>query len=94
MSAVTSQMGGRTMNSMKHYLHRLKRDIFHRGEAFAVEGGIFYGPGSDPKGSFYSPKLAIYWYQPNSVAFVEELGRDRGLLKSWLSKMGSMRKSA
>ena len=82
------------MSSMKQYLHRLKRGVFHRGETFALEGGIFFGPGSDPKGSFYSPKLAIYWHQPNSAVPIEEPGRERGLLKSWLSKMGSKRKSA
>jgi len=95
MSAVTLQMGGKIMNSVKHYLLKLKRDVFHRGETFALEGGIFFGPGSDPKGSFYSsPKLAISWYQPESVVLVEETGREKGMVRNWLSKLMGMRKSA
>ena len=91
MSAVILQMGGKTMNSLKHYVLKLKRSVFHKGEKFALEGGIFFGPGSDPKGSFYNPKLAIYWYQPKSVVLTENHGRDRGRLKGWLSKLGKLR---
>jgi hypothetical protein len=94
MSAVTPQIGGGMMNSAKHYLVRLKRVVFQKDEGFAMEGGIFYGPGSDPKGSFYDPKLAINWYQPDSIVPMEEPGRERGLLKNWLTKLGSLRKSA
>jgi len=92
MSAVTLQIGGKIMSSVKHYLLKLKRDVFHRGETFALEGGIFFGPGSDPKGSFYSPKLSIYWYQPESDVLVEEPGREKGMVRNWLSKLGGMRK--
>ena len=94
MSAEPLQIGGKIMNSVKHYLLKLKRNVFHRSETFALEGGIFFGPGSDPKGSFYSPKLAIYWYQPDSVVLMEEPGREKGMVRNWLSKLGGMRKSA
>lgn len=83
------------MNRVRTYLNRLRTSVFHRGEAFALEGGIFFGPGSDPKGSFYShPKLSIYWYQPGSVTAVDELERDEGLFKNWLSKLSRIKKSA
>lgn len=94
LSAATLQMGGKIMNSVKNYLFRLKRSVFHKSEEFALEGGIFFGPGSDPKGSFYSPKLTIYWYQPDSVDLLDEPGQERGLLRSWFSKLGGMKKSA
>jgi hypothetical protein len=95
MPVVILQMGGWTMNSLKHYVHKLKRSVFHKNEEFALEGGIFFGPGSDPKGSFYSsPKLNIYWNQPNSVVFLDEVEDERGLLKSWFSKIGKLRRSA
>lgn len=81
------------MNRMRTYLHRLRRTVFHRGEALALEGGISFGPGSDPKGSFYGhPKLAIYWYQPPSITVTEESGKEAGLLKGWISKLGRIRR--
>lgn len=89
MSAVPVQMGGNTMSSFKHYLTRLKREVFHRRETFALEGGISFGPGRDPKGSFYgSPKLDIYWYQPNGIVLPEESSQEKGRLKGWLTKLG------
>ena len=94
ISAVILQIGGKIMKKANHYLLKLKRGVFHRSETFALEGGIFFGPGSDPKGSFYSPKLAIDWYQPESVVLMEEPGREKGMVRNWLSKLGGMRKSA
>ena len=83
------------MNSMKQYLVKLTRGIFHRGEALAVEGGISFGPGSDPKGTFYnSPKVAFYWYQPETVVDMDESERSTGMLKGLLMKLGSLRMSA
>lgn len=83
------------MNSVKKYLVKLTRGVFNRGEAFAVEGGISFGPGSDPKGTFYnSPKVAFYWYQPESMVNIDEPERSTGLLKSMLVKLGSLRLSA
>ena len=83
------------MNTMKHYLHRLRRSVFHRGETFALEGGISFGPGTDPKGSFYtSPKLDIYWYQPNGIVHTDDPVTEKGRLKGWLTRLGGLRKSA
>jgi len=83
------------MNSLKHYMSKIRRSVFHRGETFALEGGISFGPGSDPKGSFYSrPKLAIYWHQPNSVVLMEETSRGKGRVKGWLARLGKIRKTA
>jgi hypothetical protein len=93
ISAVTPQMGGNIMNSVKHYLIRLKRSVFHRGEELALEGGISFGPGSDPKGSFYSPQLSFYWYQPSSVSIMEEPEQEKRSLRGWFSKMGKLRRS-
>ena len=78
------------MNRVKHYLSKLTREVFHRGETFAIEGGISFGPGRDPKGSFYnSPKVAFYWYQPESVDVVNEPSKPDSLLKSLVLKLGS-----
>jgi hypothetical protein len=83
------------MNSAKQYLVKIVRGVFHRGETFAVEGGISFGPGHDPKGSFYnSPKVAFYWYQPESDIEVEERAGSKGLLKGLVMKLGSLRLSA
>jgi len=83
------------MNTMKHYLLRIRRNVFHKSEAYALEGGITFGPGSDPKGSFNgSPKLAIYWYQPNSALPMEEAGLEKRSLRGLMSKMGMLRKTA
>ena len=83
------------MKSVKSYLVGLKRSVFHRGETFALEGGISFGPGSgDPKGSFYSPKLSFYWYQPESVVQMDERSDAKGLLKGLVMKLGGMRMSA
>lgn len=83
------------MNAVKQYLTKLTRSVFNRGETFAVEGGISFGPGSDPKGTFYSsPKVAFYWYQPESVVFMDEPSKPKGLLKGLLVKLGSLRMSA
>ena len=95
MSAVTWQMGGRDMNSVKHYLVKLTREVFHRGENFAVEGGISFGPGRDPKGSFYTdPKVAFYWNQPESVVVLDEPSKPREMFKGLLVKLSSLRLSA
>ena len=83
------------MNSAKQYLGKVIRGVFNRGETFAVEGGIAFGPARDPKGSFYShPKLAIYWYQPDSAVVTDEQGRASGLLKGLITKLGTLRLSA
>jgi len=83
------------MNGVKQYLVKLARGVFHRGETFAVEGGISFGPGSDPKGSFYTkPRIAVYWYQPDSVTDIEDHGQPKGLLKGLVMKLGSLRLSA
>ena len=83
------------MNSVKNYLVGLKRSIFHRGETFALEGGISFGPGSgDPKGNFYNPRLSFYWEQPDSVLLDEDSGEGKRLLSSWFSKMGKLRNTA
>ena len=83
------------MNGIKYYLQKVKQTVFHRGETFALEGGISFGPGSDPKGSFYdSPRLSILWYQPESVVLMEDNGRGKGRVRSWLSRLGGLRKSA
>jgi len=77
------------MYRVKTYLNRVRRSVFHRGERLALEGGIFFGPGTDPKGTFYGhPKLAIYWNQPASEAAVDGADEGRGLLNSWFSKLG------
>jgi len=83
------------MNIVKQYLMKLKRDVFHRGESLALEGGISFGPGRDPKGSFYSrPKLAIYWYQPDSAAVVDHPVKQKGLFHGLVKKLGGVRFSA
>jgi len=83
------------MNVVKQYLVKLKRGVFHRGEALALEGGISFGPGRDPKGSFYSrPKLAIYWYRPDSAVLMDDHGKTEGLIKGLVKKLGGMRLSA
>ena len=83
------------MNTVHNYLFRLKKSIFHKGEEFALDGGITFGPGSDPKGSFYSsPKLSIYWYQPESPAVIDEPVKAKGLISSMILKLGSLRMSA
>lgn len=83
------------MSTIRQYLARLKRGVFHRGETFALEGGISFGPGRDPKGSFYSrPKLAIYWYQPDSVVVDEDTTQPKGLLKGLILRIGGLKLSA
>ena len=83
------------MNSVKHYLAKLAREVFHRGDTFAVEGGISFGPGRDPKGSFYtSPKVSFYWYQPESAVDMDEPSKSDSLIRSLILKLGSMRLSA
>ena len=83
------------MKNVRSYLSGLKKSIFHRGETFALEGGISFGPGSgDPKGNFYSPQLSFYWEQPDSVLLAEDLDGEKGFLSGWLSKMGKLRKTA
>lgn len=83
------------MNSVKQYLMRLKRGVLHRGEDFALEGGISFGPGTDPKGSFYDkPHLSIYWYQPDSATHLDKKVRSVGLVKGLIMKLGSLRMSA
>lgn len=83
------------MHSVKDYFYRLRQAVFHRGETYALEGGIFFGPGRDPKGSFYDhPKLGIFWYQPETAAFLDEPGPESGRLKSMLKKLGGLRKTA
>ncbi len=80
------------MKSVKSYLVGLKRSVFHRGETFALEGGISFGPGSgDPKGNFYSPRLSFYWEQPDSVQLAEDLDGEKRFLSGWFSKMGKLR---
>ncbi len=82
------------MKRIKLHLYNLKRSLFNRSETFALEGGIFFGPGKDPKGTFYNPKLGIYWYQPDSVITMDEPAGESGLIRNWLSKLGGLRKSA
>ena len=83
------------MDTVQNYLLRLKRSIFHKGEEFALDGGIHFGPGSDPKGSFYSnPKLAIYWSHPESAVIMDEQVKAKGLINSMIFKLGSLRMSA
>lgn len=82
------------MKRIKLHLHNLKRSLFHRSETFALEGGIFFGPGKDPKGNFYNPRLGIYWYQPDSVDAVGEPAEESGLFSNWLTKLRGMRRSA
>ena len=83
------------MSTVQSYLLRLKRSIFHKGEEFALDGGITFGPGSDPKGSFYnSPKLSIYWYQPESPVVIDEQVKAKGLINSLIFKLGSLRMTA
>jgi hypothetical protein len=78
------------MKRVKHCLAKLTREVFHRGETFAIEGGISFGPGRDPKGSFYnSPKVAFYWYQPDSANVMDEQSKPDSLLKSLVLKIGS-----
>jgi len=83
------------MKSVRSYVVGLKRSLFHRGESFALEGGISFGPGSgDPKGSFYSPQMTFYWNQPDSVLWMEESSRKKWLISGWFSKMSKLRKTA
>jgi len=79
------------MKSVKQYLQKLTRGIFHRGESFALEGGISFGPASDPKGSFYSkPKLEIYWYQPGNVAGMDEPAKGKSFITGWITRIVNM----
>ena len=83
------------MNTVKEYLYKLRQAVFHRGETLALEGGISFGPGRDPKGSFYNhPKLGIYWYQPESAVLMDETEPERGHLKRMLTKLRHFRKTA
>ena len=75
------------MGSIRQYFKKLKRGVFHRSEAFAAEGGIFFGPGRDPKGNFYSPRLGIYWYEPDTMVPVKIARQDKGWLESWFDKL-------
>lgn len=83
------------MNSVKKYLIRLKRGVLHRSENFALEGGISFGPGTDPKGTFYdNPHLSIYWYQPESAGGTRDKVRSIGLVKGLILKLGNLKMSA
>ena len=83
------------MSSLMVYVSKLKRGVFHRGETVALEGGASFGPRRDPKGSFYSsPRVTVYWNQPESVLFMEDSEFAGGRVRGWLSKLGSLRKSA
>lgn len=76
------------MKGVKHYMQKLTRGIFHRTDAFALEGGISFGPGSDPKGSFYSrPRLEIYWNQPGDTADMQQPNSTKGLFTGWLTRL-------
>ena len=83
------------MSSLMVYVNKLKRGVLHRGEAAALDGGVSFGPGRDPKGSFYnSPRVTVYWNQPESVLFMEDLEPAGGRVRNWLSKLGGLRKTA
>ena len=79
------------MKSVKQYLQKLTRGIFHRGETFALEGGIYFGPASDPKGSFFShPKLEIYWYQPGNAVSMDEPAKGKSFIAGWITRIANM----
>ena len=83
------------MSSMMYYVSKLKKGILHRGETAALEGGVSFGPGRDPKGSFYSsPRVTVYWNQPDSVLFMDDSRIETGRVRSWISKMSGLRRSA
>lgn len=82
------------MGSIRHYIAKLRHSILARDKDLAAEGGIFFGPGHDPKGSFYSPRISVLWQQPESVVFLDEADSGGGRVRGWLTRLGVAKKTA
>ncbi len=83
------------MRRARHIIDSFRNSLMKsRNRTFALEGGYHYGPGHDPKGDFYSPRLGVYWYQPAADLDDARISVRRHGLMKWISRFKGVRKTA